>query len=118
LLFVRLLPMLLSAPRSDSRAQATSVSIKRLGLCSNWLERKCEAFLSGSIMMAPTTVPLFLRPTKDFLAPGALEAPLVMIGPGTGVAPFLGFLEHRCPLHFVSLIALISADLPLFLRAL
>ena len=70
--------------------------ITRQGLCSNWLERRCEAYLSSSrILAVPVTVSVFLRPTKDFLLPGTLEAPLVLIGPGTGVAPFIGFLEHR-----------------------
>ena len=38
---------------------------------------------------------IFLRPTRDFTLPGSLKWPLIMIGPGTGVAPFLGYLQHR-----------------------
>lgn len=72
-----------------------STVIKRLGLCSSWLERKCEALLSGGMVALPATVPLFLRPTKDFLLPGTTEVPLILVGPGTGVSPFIGFLEHR-----------------------
>eukprot|EP01138_Halocafeteria_seosinensis_P007958 gb/GECG01008131.1/.p1 GENE.gb/GECG01008131.1/~~gb/GECG01008131.1/.p1 ORF type:complete len:990 (+),score=146.23 gb/GECG01008131.1/:1-2970(+) len=38
---------------------------------------------------------IFLRPTRDFTLPGSLKWPLIMIGPGTGVAPFIGYLQHR-----------------------
>lgn len=40
-------------------------------------------------------VPMFLRPTKEFFLPGSSSCPCVLIGPGTGVAPFMGFLQHR-----------------------
>lgn len=30
-----------------------------------------------------------------FQMPETLETPLILIGPGTGIGPFLGFLSHR-----------------------
>jgi NADPH-ferrihemoprotein reductase len=40
-------------------------------------------------------VPLFLRPGGAFTPPEAPDVPLIMVGPGTGVAPFRGFLQRR-----------------------
>lgn len=40
-------------------------------------------------------VPLAPRPVNTFHLPEDPSRPIIMIGPGTGVVPFLGFLEHR-----------------------
>ena len=44
--------------------------------------------------MEPATVPIYLQSSKDFTVPHQ-EADLIMVGPGTGVAPFRGFMQKR-----------------------
>lgn len=41
------------------------------------------------------TIGSYFTPSKHFRMPEDAAAPLVCIGPGTGVAPFRGFLQHR-----------------------
>ncbi len=33
--------------------------------------------------------------SQDFVAPEDMNKNIIMIGAGTGVAPFIGFLQHR-----------------------
>jgi sulfite reductase (NADPH) flavoprotein alpha-component len=41
------------------------------------------------------TMPIFLHENHAFRLPEDTTAPVIMIGPGTGIAPFRAFLEHR-----------------------
>jgi len=43
-------------------------------------------------------VPVFIQTNKNFRLPADGGTPIIMIGPGTGVAPFRAFVEHRAAL--------------------
>jgi cytochrome P450/NADPH-cytochrome P450 reductase len=59
------------------------------GICSNFLAGQPE----GEAIYA------FVRdPKSPFRLPPDPRTPLIMIGPGTGLAPFLGFLQERAAL--------------------
>ncbi|WP_458336938.1 molybdopterin-dependent oxidoreductase [Streptomyces sp. 372A] len=53
----------------------------------------CSPFLADA--GPDTRVPVFVRRAPHFRPPARPDAPMVMVGPGTGVAPFIGFLEER-----------------------
>ncbi|XP_037240163.1 nitric oxide synthase, endothelial isoform X3 [Falco rusticolus] len=55
------------------------------GVCSTWLAR----------LQPGDTVPAFIRGAPSFRLPAAAEAPCILVGPGTGVAPFRSFWQHR-----------------------
>jgi NADPH-dependent sulfite reductase flavoprotein alpha-component len=40
-------------------------------------------------------VPIFVQPTRHFRPPQGGDTPMIMVGPGTGVAPFRAFLQER-----------------------
>ncbi|AYF49118.1 reductase [Pseudomonas fluorescens] len=40
-------------------------------------------------------VPVFVQPSRHFRTPTDGDVPMIMIGPGTGVAPFRAFLQER-----------------------
>ncbi|XP_013193616.2 methionine synthase reductase [Amyelois transitella] len=74
----------------------------RKGLTSGWLERlvledsNIESKMENLSLYEKKTVPIYLRKNiTAFSMPENLETPLILIGPGTGIAPFIGFLEER-----------------------
>ncbi|CAM9681269.1 unnamed protein product, partial [Heterosigma akashiwo] len=83
-----------SRTETEEEEEEGSNSVLRKGLCTNWLEDILMPFLEvrGRETFGPLDirVPIFVRPTKEFFLPGSNKWPIILIGPGTGVAPFIG----------------------------
>jgi len=56
---------------------------KREGVCSTFLADRAE------------TVPVFVHTAKHFRVPEDPSTHVIMVGPGTGIAPFMAFLQER-----------------------
>jgi sulfite reductase (NADPH) flavoprotein alpha-component len=59
---------------------------KRKGVCSNFLAERAGK---------ETPVLVFIQVSKHFRVPEDGDKPIIMVGPGTGIAPFRAFLEER-----------------------
>jgi sulfite reductase (NADPH) flavoprotein alpha-component len=59
---------------------------ERQGLASGHMGERAEV---------GATLPIFLHSNHNFRLPDDPSAPVIMVGPGTGIAPFRAFLEHR-----------------------
>ncbi len=53
-----------------------------------------STFLADRVMET-TKLPVFVQQAKHFRLPENLERPVIMVGPGTGIAPFRAFLQER-----------------------
>ncbi|CAG8542170.1 10965_t:CDS:2 [Diversispora eburnea] len=78
----------------------TPYDVHKFGVCTPWLNK-----LSGNVtemnirtILTPPiiNIPIFMKSNSTgFKIPSDLSKSLILIGPGTGVAPFVGFLQHR-----------------------
>jgi sulfite reductase (NADPH) flavoprotein alpha-component len=57
----------------------------RQGVCSSFLAERAD----------DVSVPVFPTVAKHFHLPDSADTPIIMIGPGTGVAPFRAYLQER-----------------------
>ncbi|BBA98150.1 putative assimilatory nitrate reductase large subunit [Actinacidiphila reveromycinica] len=83
-----------SSPLTDPHEVALTVAVvrydsprgrRRQGVCSPFLADAGDG----------AAVPVAVRRAPNFRPPADPSTPMVMIGPGTGVAPFVGFLDER-----------------------
>lgn len=63
--------------------------VDRKGVTSTYL---------ADLVKKDENVPVYIHENKNFRLPENSDAPVIMVGPGTGVAPFRAFVEHRSEL--------------------
>lgn len=59
---------------------------RRSGVCS---------ILTAERLQVGDTLPVFIQHNENFKLPTNPEVPIIMIGPGTGIAPFRSFMQER-----------------------
>ncbi|MES5818466.1 bifunctional nitrate reductase/sulfite reductase flavoprotein subunit alpha [Streptomyces sp. RG80] len=83
-----------SSPLADPHLVSLTVSVVRYeNLHGRPRGGVCSPFLADAD--ADTEVPVFVQPSPHFRPPADATTPMIMVGPGTGVAPFVGFLQER-----------------------
>jgi sulfite reductase (NADPH) flavoprotein alpha-component len=55
----------------------------------------CSTFLADRAVPGEAKVGVFVHSNKAFRPPVSGDTPMIMVGPGTGIAPFRAFLEER-----------------------
>lgn len=97
----KLQPRLYSIASSLKRyPEQAHLLVTNVGFVSYGRARKgvCTSFLSERIEEG-TRVPTFIHSAKHFRLPDDPSAPIIMIGVGTGLAPYRGYLQEREAIH-------------------
>lgn len=73
------------------------LTVVHLEYSSNGYQRKgvCTDYLLNRVKLGESVIPIYLQPHKGFTLPADHDVPIIMVGPGTGVAPFRGFMQER-----------------------
>lgn len=83
-----------SSPKAVDDAIHLTVAVVRYATHTDQSEREGVASTWFDRMREGRDVEIFMR-TSDFHMPKKASSPLVMVGPGTGLAPFRGFIQDR-----------------------
>lgn len=83
-----------SSPKAHPGEVHLTVGVVRYELSGKGRKGVCSTFLADRVA-SETPVPVFVHASPGFKLPKDHAAPIIMVGPGTGIAPFRAFLEER-----------------------
>ncbi|MBW7459814.1 reductase, partial [Paenibacillus sepulcri] len=83
-----------SSPMANPDEVHITVSTVRYPFNGKTRKGVCSSFLADRAELA-AEVPIFIQKTAHFRLPVNPDTPIIMVGPGTGVGPFRGFLQER-----------------------
>ncbi|MGC5163077.1 sulfite reductase subunit alpha [Rhodococcus sp. DT1] len=82
-----------SSPNACDGSVHLTVASVRYGDDDRERHGVCSTYLADRV--GDGTVGIFVTRNKAFRVPSDDTAPMIMVGPGTGIAPFRGFLQER-----------------------
>ncbi len=83
-----------SSPLAHGGEVHTTVAVVRYRSHNRERGGVCSTMLAAR-QKPGDTLPVYIQPNKRFRLPADAAAPIIMIGPGTGIAPFRAFLYER-----------------------
>ncbi|MGC2399402.1 MAG: sulfite reductase flavoprotein subunit alpha [Acidobacteriaceae bacterium] len=83
-----------SSPAAHAGQIHTTVAVVRFTARNRDRGGVCSTFFADRTSIADK-LPIYIQPNRKFKLPSNPDAPIIMIGPGTGIAPFRGFLHER-----------------------
>jgi sulfite reductase (NADPH) flavoprotein alpha-component len=83
-----------SSPKAHPGEVHLTVAVVRYEFNGRACKGVCSTFFADRVG-PDTKVPVFVHRSPSFRLPADGSRPIIMIGPGTGVAPFRAFLEER-----------------------
>jgi sulfite reductase (NADPH) flavoprotein alpha-component len=83
-----------SSPKAHPGEVHLCVGIVREQVAGRLRRGVASTYLAERVPLG-TTVPVYIQPSAHFGVPETPGTPLIMVGPGTGIAPFRAFLEER-----------------------
>jgi sulfite reductase (NADPH) flavoprotein alpha-component len=86
-----------SSPSAHAGEIHTTVAVVRYRAHNRDRGGICSTLLSDRTNTGES-LPVYIQPNKRFRLPSDPAAPIIMIGPGTGIAPFRSFLHERLAL--------------------
>lgn len=84
-----------SSPKAATGQVHLTVGAVRYDLHGRPRKGVCSTFLADRAKPGETRVGIFVHSNKAFRPPANPDAPMIMVGPGTGIAPFRAFLQER-----------------------
>lgn len=97
-LLMPLLPRLYSISSSTHAVDnEVHLTVAKVEYQTNQQQRRgvCTHYLCQLAPLHAAVVPVYIQPHHGFTLPENQEVPIIMIGPGTGVAPFRAFMQAR-----------------------
>lgn len=83
-----------SSPSAHAGQVHTTVAVVRYSAHNRERGGVCSTLFADRVTVSDR-LPIYIQPNKKFRLPKDPDAPIIMIGPGTGIAPFRGFLHER-----------------------
>jgi sulfite reductase (NADPH) flavoprotein alpha-component len=83
-----------SSPKENPGEVHLTVGIVRYQSGSRLRKGVASTFLAERVPLG-MTLPVFVQPAAHFGLPSEPGKPIIMVGPGTGIAPFRAFLQER-----------------------